>query len=74
MFFEISAEETRIRKMIFPCYLLNALAAPLELHLELEDDILIDDGLGRVPRHLPHDIGEILGGDVHEVGIIVDIT
>ena len=73
MSLEIAAEEADIGEMVLPSYLLDALTCAFELHLQLEDDVLVDDGLGGMPRHLAHDVGEILGGDVHLVGIIVDI-
>lgn len=74
MFLEIAAEEAGISKMIFPCHLLDALGGALELHLQLEHHILVDDNFGRMTRYLPHDIRKILGGDVHLLGIIVDIS
>lgn len=73
MSLEIAAEEADIGEMVLPSYLLDALTSALELHLQLENDVLVDDGLGGVSCHLAHDVGEILGGDVHLVGIIVDI-
>ena len=73
MFLEVATEEADICKMVFPGYLLDALRGALELHLELEDDVLLDDGLRGMPRYLAHDVGEILGGNVHQIGIIVDI-
>ena len=74
MFLEIAAEEAGIGKMIFPRHLLDALGGALELHLQLEHHILVDDDFGRMARYLPHDIRQILGGDVHLLGIIVDIS
>ncbi len=74
MFLEIAAEEAGIGKMIFPRHLLDALGGALELHLQLEHHILVDDDFGCMPRYLSHDIRKILGGDVHLLGIIVDIS
>ena len=70
MLLEISAEETDIGKMKLPSHLLDALRASLKMQLELQNHILIDDGLGGMPRHLVHDIGEIFRGDIHLVGIV----
>ena len=56
MFFEITAEEAGVCKMIFPCHFLDALRTALELHLELQNHILVDDGLRRMVRYLAHDV------------------
>ena len=55
--------------MKHPSHLLDALRASLKMQLELQNHILIDDGLGGMPRHLVHDVGEIFRGDIHLVGI-----
>ncbi len=60
--------------MIFPCYFLDALLTAMQLHLDLQYDILVNDGLWGVSRHLSHDVGEIFGRNVHQVGIIIDIS
>ena len=69
MLLEISAEETDVGEMKLPGHLLDALRASLKMQLELQNHILIDDGLGGMPRHLVHDVGEIFRGDIHLVGI-----
>ena len=60
MFLEITAEEAGVCKMIFPCHFLDALRTALELHLELQNHILVDDGLRRMVRYLAHDVRQIL--------------
>lgn len=47
--------------MIFPCYFLDALLTAMQLHLDLQYDILVDDGLWGVSRHLSHDVVRYLG-------------
>ena len=74
MLLEISAEETDVGKMKLPSHLLDALRASLKMQLELQNHILIDDGLGGMPRHLVHDVGEIFRGDIHLFGKIVHIS
>ena len=74
MLLEISAEETDVGKMKLPSHLLDALRASLKMQLELQNHVLIDDGLGGMPRHLVHDVGEILRRDIHLFGIIVHIS
>ena len=59
--------------MKLPSHLLDALRASLKMQLELQNHVLIDDGLGSMPRHLVHDVGEIFRGDIHLFGIIVHI-
>ena len=56
MFLEITAEEAGVCKMIFPRHFLDALRTALELHLELQNHILVDDGLRRMVRYLAHDV------------------
>ena len=74
MLLEIAAEETDIGKMKLPSHLLDALRGPLKMQLELQNHVLVDDGLGGMPRHLVHDVGEILRRDIHLFGIIVYIS
>lgn len=74
MFFEVSAEEAGIGKMILPGNLLDALRSALELHLGLQDNVLVDDDLGRVTGYLANDVGEIFRGNVHQRGVIVDVA
>ena len=73
MLLEISAEETDVGEMKLPGHLLDALRSPLKMHLELQNHILVDDGLGGMPRHLIHDVGQIFRGDIHLFSIIVHI-
>lgn len=73
MFLEISTEEAHIGEMILPRHLLDALRSALELHLELEDDILVDNGLGGVARHLANNIREVLRGDIHLFSVVIHI-
>lgn len=74
MLLEIAAEETDVGEMKLPGHLLDALRSPLKMHLELQNHILIDDGLGGMPRHLVNDIGQIFRRDIHLFGIIVHIS
>ena len=74
MLLEISAEETDVGEMKLPCHLLDALRAALELHLELQNHVLVNDGFGSVPRYLTHDICKILGRDIHLSCIIIHIS
>ena len=60
--------------MKLPSHLLDALRASLKMQLELQNHVLIDNGLGGMPRHLVHDVGEILRRDIHLFGIIVHIS
>ena len=73
MLLEIAAEETDVGKMKLPSHLLDALRASLKMQLELQNHVLIDDGLGGMPRHLTHNVGEIFRGDIHLGSIIVHI-
>ena len=73
MLLEISAEETDVGEMKFPGHLLDALRSSLKMHLELQNHVLVDDGLGGMPRHLTHNVGQIFRGDIHLFGIIVHI-
>ena len=73
MLLEIPAEETDVGEMKLPSHLLDALRSSLKMHLELQNHVLIDDGLGGMPRHLVHDVGEIFRRDIHLFGIIVHI-
>ena len=57
---EISAKEADVGKMIFPSHFLDVLSATLELYFQLQDYILVYDGLGCVACHLSHDVGKIL--------------
>lgn len=59
MLFEVTAEKADIGKMIVPSYFLYALTAAFKLHFELQNNILVDDVFGCVPRYLSHDVGEI---------------
>lgn len=58
MLLEISAEETDVGEMKLPGHLLDALRSSLKMHLELQNHVLVDDGLGGMPRYLIHDVGE----------------
>lgn len=49
MLFEIPTEETDVGKMKLPSHLLDALRASLKMQLELQNHVLIDDGLGVCP-------------------------
>ena len=71
---EISAKEADVGKMIFPSHFLDALSATLELHLQLQDDVLVNYGLWCVTCHLTHDVGEIFGSDVHQAGVVADVS
>ena len=73
MLLEISAEETDVGEMKLPGHLLDALRSSLKMHLELQNHVLVDDGLGGMPRHLTHNVGEIFRRDIHLFGIIVHI-
>jgi hypothetical protein len=74
MLLEISAEETDVGEMKLPGHLLDALRGPLKMHLELQNHVLVDDGLGGMPRHQAHDVGQIFRRDIHLFGIIVHIS
>ena len=65
MLLEIAAEETDVGKMKLPSHLLDALRASLKMQLELQNHVLVDDGLGGMPRHLTHNVGQIFRGDIH---------
>ena len=69
MLLEISSEETDVGEMKLPGHLLDALRSSLKMHLELQNHVLVDDGLGGMPRYLVHDVGEIFRGDIHLAGI-----
>ena len=69
MLLEITTEETDIGKMKLPSHLLDALRSSLKMHLNLQNHVLVDDGLGGMPSYLVHDVGEIFRGDIHLVGI-----
>ena len=69
MLLEITTEETDIGKMKLPSHLLDALRSSLKMHLELQNHVLVDDGLGGMPRHLVHDVGQIFRRDIHLDGI-----
>ena len=73
MLLEIEAEEAHIGEMILPRHLLDALRGPFQLHFELENDILVNDCLGSVSRHLTNDIREVFRGDVHMLSIVIHI-
>ena len=73
VFLEITAEETGVGEVVFPCNLLDALLAEMELHLQLEDDILVNDGLGSMGSDLAHDIGKVFGRYIHQGSIVIDI-
>ena len=49
MLLEISAEETDVGEMKLPGHLLDALRSSLKMHLELQNHVLVDDGLGGMP-------------------------
>ena len=68
-----TSEGTDIGKMKLPSHLLDALRSSLKMHLELQNHVLVDDGLGGMPRYLVHYVGEIFRGDIHLFGIIVHI-
>ena len=74
MFLEIAAEEAGVGKLIFPCYLLDALLAVVELHLYLQRDVLVYDGLWGMARDLFHYICKVFGRDVHELGVVLHIS
>lgn len=74
MFFVVPTEETRVGEVVIPRYLLDALGSALQLHLDLQYDVLVDYCLGRVVGHLPHDGGEVLGRDIHLCGVVVHIA
>lgn len=44
--------------MKLPSHLLDALRASLKMQLELQNHVLVNDGLGGMPRYLIHDVGE----------------
>ena len=73
MLLEISAEETDVGEMKLPGHLLDALRCSLKMHLELQNHVLGDDGLGGMPRHLTHSVGEIFRGYIHLGSLIVHI-
>lgn len=73
MFLEITAEEATVGEVVVPGNLLDALLAMVKLHLYVEDDVLVDDVLGCARGHLSYDVGEVLRGDVHLGGIVVDV-
>ena len=69
MLLETSAEETDVGEMKLPGHLLDALRSSLKMQLELQNHVLVDDGLGGMPRYLVHDVGQIFRRDIHLVGI-----
>ena len=74
MLLEIAAEETDVGEMKLPSHLLDALRSSLKMHLELQNHVLVDDGLGGMPRHLAHDVGQIFRRDIQLFGILVHIS
>ena len=61
MLLEITAEEADIRKMIFKGNLLDTHIGALQLHLQLQDNVLVDNAFGRMAGNLANYIGEIFG-------------
>lgn len=70
MLLEIAAEEREVAEMILPRQLLGRLALRAQRQLELQDDILVDERLGRVAAHPARDEVEILRRDVQQRGIV----
>ena len=73
MLLEISAEETDVGEMKLPGHFLDALRSSLKMQLELQNHVLVDDGLGGMPRYQVHDVSEIFRRDTHLGSIIVHI-
>ena len=65
MFFVVPAEETCVGEVVIPCYLLDALRGVLQLHLYLQNYVLVDYRLWSVVGDLSHYKRKILRGDVH---------
>lgn len=54
--------------------MLDAQTGALELHFQLQDGVLVDDGLGGMLRHLLYDVSKILRCDVHFFSIIPHVA
>ncbi len=68
---EVASEETLAGEVVFHTDRLDVALVAVERLLDGEDDVLVD-GLGSgEPRELVHDGGQVFGGDVQLIGIVL---